>query len=125
MLALLAFFLSSYSSSVSNSRNLRLPSSRGEPLIGDGCSLGGDGGDSLRDDFSSELFSSTSILSSWSPSSKQPDDVCVGELETSELLLLMWVGGGEGGEAAGWSMGFKESVEECSFGETGGEGESS
>ena len=124
MLALLAFFLSSYSSSVSNSRSLRFPSSRGEPLIGDCCSLGGDGGDSLRDDFSSELFSSTSILSSWSPSSKQPDDVSVGELERSELLL-MWAGGGEGVEAAGWSMGFKESVEECRFGETGGEGESS
>ena len=37
----------------------------------------------------------------------------------------MWAEGGEGGEAAGWSMGFKESVEECCFGETGGEGESS
>ena len=53
--------------------------------------------------------------------------MCVGELERSELLLLTWVGGGEGGEAAGWSMGsFKESsVEECCFGETGGEEESS
>ena len=35
----------------------------------------------------------------------------------------MWAGGGEGVEAAGWSMGFKESVEERRFGETGGEGE--
>ena len=88
--------------------------------------MGGGDGDSLLDDLSSELFSSTSILSSWSPSSKQPDDVCVGELERSELLLLTWVGGGEGGEATGWSMGsFKESVEECCFGETGGEEESS